>query len=244
MPEKIKIRLFVQQELAVCARIETSDMQFHYLSDVMKCKNGDYILCFDGKNGEFAARLCFEGKKNLFLEIVEKTAEFKASPDLWILFTPLKKDNTDFVVQKATELGVQKIVPVITKNTITDKIKKERFEAQCIEAAEQSRRLDVPQVENAVSFEKLLQNWDSGRTLFFMDEAMQGKDVVSAFSGFSGKAAILCGPEGGFDETELALLRSKKFTRAVTLGPRILRAETAVAAALSCWQAVCGDWRK
>lgn len=244
MPEKIKIRLYVPQELKIAAKIAANEMQYHYLFDVMKCKNGGNILCFDGKNGEFCAKLCLEGKKKLFFEIMQKTADFKQSSDLWILFAPLKKDNTDFVVQKSTELGVQKIVPVITKNTITEKIKKERFEAQCIEAAEQSRRLDVPSVEDAVSFEKMLQNWEPDRTLFFMDETMQGQDAVSVFSGFKGKASILCGPEGGFCESELAALRSKEFARAVSLGPRILRAETAVVAALSCWQAVCGDWRK
>ena len=242
--QKIKIRLFSFEELKVQATIALNEQQSHYLNEVMKCKIGDSVLLFDAKNGEFSAKLIEQKKKTAILQIMEKTRDFYQVPDLWLLFAPLKKDNTDFVIQKATELGVRRIIPTITKNTITDKIKKERFIAQSIEAAEQSRRVDLPEICDALSLEKLLQNWDSSRTLFFMDESLQGEDIAKAFANSSAKAAILCGPEGGFSEEEKQILRTKEYVKSINLGPRILRAETAAITALACWQAICGDWKK
>ena len=157
-----------------------------------------------------------------------------------------KKDKTDFIVEKSTELGVSKIVPVITRRTISEKIKKERYIAQAVEAAEQCRRLDVPKVADARNLEAVLKEWDENRMLYYMDETGNGRPVAEVFAEDAGKhlpAAVLVGPEGGFDEQELELLRRQKYAKGVSLGKRILRAETAVAAALSCWQAICGDWK-
>ena len=156
--------------------------------------------------------------------------------------TPVKKDQTDFIIQKAVELGARRLQPVITRRTITDKVRHERFRAQGIEAAEQCRRLDVPEINEAQSLEKVLQNWDKSRRLFFMDETGHGLPVRRAFAAAAAPAAILVGPEGGFSAEELQRLRGLEFAQGVTLGPRILRAETAVAAALSCWQSLSGDW--
>ena len=153
-----------------------------------------------------------------------------------------KKDQTDFIIQKAVELGARRLQPVITRRTITDKVRRERFRAQGIEAAEQCRRLDVPEINEAQSLEKVLQNWDKSRRLFFMDETGHGLPVCRAFAAAAAPAAILVGPEGGFSTEELQRLRGLEFAQGVTLGPRILRAETAVAAALSCWQSLSGDW--
>lgn len=161
---------------------------------------------------------------------------------MWLLFAPVKKDRTDFVIEKATELGAGKIIPVITRHTITDKVRVERLRAQAAEAAEQSRRVEVPEIGAPVRLEKLLADWDPARRLFFMDESGRGRPAAEAFGEYQGPAALLVGPEGGFAEEELNGLRSRPFARAVSLGPLILRAETAAAAALSVWQAISGLW--
>ena len=244
MKQKTKIRLFVQSELISGGKICLNEAQSHYLSNVMKCKTGDNILCFDNKNGEYLCQIAEQNKHQTIAVVGEKTRDYYLPPDLWLLFAPIKKDNTDFVIQKATELGVRKIVPVITKYTITDKIKKERFVAQSIEAAEQSRRVDLPEIAESIDLKKLLQNWDESRTLFFLNETLKGYNIADCLVGFSGKAAIICGPEGGFDDEEIELLTSKKYVKSIALGPRILRAETAAVTALACFQAICGDWVK
>ncbi len=220
------------------------EAQSHYLYNVMKLSAGDDLLCFNNRDGEFLCRIEKISKKETRLQLLEKTRNFERPADIWLLFAPLKKDQTDFVIQKATELGVLRILPVITKFTITDKVKTERFRAQAIEAAEQSRRVDLPEIQEALPLEKLLVSWDKERKLYFMDETGNGRDVVSAFVESKGqKAAVLVGPEGGFEAAELSALRKLSFAEGVSLGRRILRAETAVAAALSCWQALAGDWR-
>ena len=161
-----------------------------------------------------------------------------------MLFAPVKKDQTDFIIQKATELGAAKIMPVITARTIADKVKKERFMAQSIEAAEQCRRVDLPIIADAEPLNKVLKNWDKERILYFMDETGQSPCAAKAFLPHNPKAALLIGPEGGFSAAELNALRALPFAQGAVLGKRILRAETAVAAALSVWQSVAGDWRE
>ena len=193
---------------------------------------------------KFLCRIKEIKKKQTQIFVAEKTRNFYLPPDLWLLFAPIKKDNTDFIIQKATELGVRKIIPVITKFTIPKRIKKERFAAQSIEAAEQSRRADLPQIADSINLEKILQNWDEARTIFFLNETLNGFSAAASFADFNGKAAILCGPEGGFSKEEIELLTSKKYVKSVALGPRILRAETAAICAVACFQALCGDWKK
>lgn len=244
MKQNIKTRLFAHQKLDIGLLWQPDESQSHYLLNVLRLVEGDELKLFDGQSGEYIGQICTVSKKNCTIKIVKKIREMAYSPDLWLLFAPVKKDKTDFIIAGATELGVAKIVPTITKRTISERIKKERYEAQVIEASEQCRRLDLPLIEDAQSLEKILQNWPHDRTLYFMDETGKGGDILSVFQKASTQtAAILVGPEGGFDETELNLLRQKSFACGVSMGKRILRAETAVQAAIACWQAICGDWK-
>lgn len=237
-----KIRLFVDEALAPGNQIVLPEKQSHYLQNVMKQEKGNKILCFDGKSGEYECELIECGKKACRIDVLSKTKDFYRCPDIWLLFAPVKKDQTYFIIQKATELGVGRIIPVITERTISDKVKKERFVLQAVEACEQCRRVDVPEVEEAMPMDKLFSVWDPMRRLYFMDETGNGKNIRNVFASAPVPAAILVGPEGGFSEKELEKLRKQPYTEAVTMGKRILRAETAVAAALSCWQALSGDW--
>lgn len=237
------IRLFVGQQLKTEAYIELSENQSHYLANVMRCRDGEQIYCFNGQNGEFLCRLEHVDKKRTQINILEQTKKPQAEPDIWLLFAPLKKDKTDFVIEKATELGVSKIQPVITRYTNTEKIKIERFITQATEASEQCGRLSVPEIAEPMTLEKLLASWDKKRVLFFLDERRQGSSAAEVFASEKDiSAAVLIGPEGGFDETEAKLLNQCPFVKNVSLGPRILRAETACLSALAVWQAVAGDW--
>ncbi len=244
VPKTSKIRIYTDVDLSVDSVVELNAEQSHYLLTVMRLQSGDKLLVFNNRDGEFDCTLTPKNKKSVLLKINSKTRDFERVPDIWLMFAPLKKDRTDFVVEKATELGASRIVPVITRYTISDKIKIERWQAQTIEAAEQSRRVDLPQINEPIALFKLLENWDLHRRLYFMDETGTGKDIVTVFSSAPPPSALLIGPEGGFSERELNLLHSKSYACAVSLGKRILRAETAAVASLSCWQATCGDWKK
>lgn len=244
MKKNIKYRLFANQSLDLESEWQPTPSQMHYLLNVLRLSEGDFIKVFDGKSGEYIGQICSLTKKTCSIKILEKTREMETCPDLWLLFAPVKKDKTDFIIAGATELGVAKILPTITQHTISEKIKKERYEAQVIEASEQCLRLDIPEVCEPLSLEKILQNWPQERILYFMDETGLSDNVQTVFQKNSScQAAILVGPEGGFSQNELSLLRSKSFARGVSLGKRILRAETAVHAAISCWQACLGDWK-
>lgn len=241
---KNKIRLYVEAALSTGGVFELGPDESHYLCNVMRLAEGDVIGCFNGA-GEYECRIAEAHKKHCRIEALAKIRDASAVPDIWLLFAPLKKDKTDFVIEKATELGVRTIVPVITQNTIAGNIRTERFAAQAKEAAEQCERTDIPQIRDAVALERLLSVWPEDRILFFMDETLQGADCAAVFNDYKNKpAAILVGPEGGFTPKEKALLDAKPFVRGITLGPRILRAETAACAALAVWQAVSGDWKK
>lgn len=244
VPKTSKIRIYADVDLSVDSVAELNAEQSHYLLTVMRLQSGDKLLVFNNRDGEFDCTLTPKNKKSALLKINSKTRDFECVSDIWLMFAPLKKDRTDFVVEKATELGASRIVPVITRYTISDKIKIERWQAQTIEAAEQSRRVDLPLISEPIALNKLLTNWDSNRQLYFMDETGAGTDIASTFATSQTPAAILVGPEGGFSEEELSLLRTQSYAHSVSLGKRILRAETAVVAALSCFQAICGDWKK
>lgn len=246
MKKTAKVRLFYSQNLSNQNDIFLNDDATHYLLNVLRMSCGEELKVFDGQSGEYLAEIVACNKKSCQLKLLEKCGDFVQSPDLWLMFAPVKKDKTDFILAGATELGVRKIIPTITQRTISDKIRKERYTAQVIEASEQSRRTDVPIVEEPVGLEKILKAWDPERTLYYMDETGHGEDILQAFTQtpHNIKAAILVGPEGGFAETELEELRKCSFAKGVSLGKRILRAETAVMASLSCWQAICGDWKK
>lgn len=236
-------RLYTEEELIIDKTIFLNEQQTHYLKNVVKISNQDTLHCFDNKNGEFLCEIISINKKNTEILVKQKTKPYKQSPDIWLLFAPLKKDNTDFVIQKATELGVRKIIPTLTTHTITNNIKTERYLAQAIEASEQSRRTDIPEISSPQTLQTILTNWDKERTLYFMDETLEGLPFYELLkTSSSTKSALLIGPEGGFSKEELNTLRNSSFAKGATLGPRILRAETASLSALSCWQMVLGDW--
>lgn len=236
------VRLYIKEQLlAMGQNLILDAKQSHYLGNVLRLKERDFFYVFDGLNGEYKAQIIHLNKQNVEIELVEKTREMTNVPDVWLLFAPLKKDKTDIVIQKATELGVQCIIPVRTAYTNTETVRLERFETQAIEAAEQCRRLDVPTIFPIVSMEKVLKDWDTQRTLFFLNERGNGEHILKAME-CEKKAAILVGPEGGFSPEEVDKLSSLSFVKNISLGQRILRAETAVISALSCWQAVNGDW--
>ena len=220
------------------------EAQNHYLKNVMRLKTGDEVFLFDGVNGEFKSVASETGKKNLVLKVQNKIFDFSASPDIWLLFAPLKKENTDIVLQKAVELGVSKIVPVQTEYAIKKIFRYERAKMQIIEAAEQSRRLDVPVLGDLISFEDLIKKPLLNRKLVYLNETGEGKSFFEAACDLKEPVAFFVGPEGGFSKRELDALRKMPNTQSVTMGKRILRAETACVAALACWQAFCGDWRK
>ena len=236
-------RLYIKEPLVPNKTIILEEEQTHYLKNVVKYTVGDILSCFDNMSGEFSAQIEAFEKKHTKINILTQTGPFIRCPDIWLLFAPLKKDKTDFVIEKATELGCQKILPVITCHTNSGNIKTERYIAQSIEAAEQCRRTDLPEIVPIQKLKDILSGWDNQRTLFFMDETRNCRDFLSVLKENSTfKAAILVGPEGGFSAEELTFLRNLPFARGASLGPRILRAETAVAAALSCWQMISGDW--
>ena len=237
------IRLFCLENIKENQQLLLDEKQSNYLCNVLRLSNDDRINVFDGKNGEFIAKIINANKKKCLLYVMNKEKDFEPSPDIWLLFAPLKKDCTDIVIQKSTELGVSKIIPVITEYTNSDKIRKDRFISQSIEASEQCRRLDVPDIDNAQLLFDVLDKWDAKRVLFFLNEKGNGNDVISVLNNNLGKAAILIGPEGGFSDVEVKKIKEYPFVRDIFLGKRILRAETAAIAALSCWQALNGDWR-
>lgn len=237
------IRLFVNQSLQSESLVKLSEKQSHYLANVMRCGLGDMLRCFNAKDGEFFCVVEKIDKKEAILKIGELSRIAEEKSDIWLAFAPLKKDKTDFVIEKAVELGVSKIIPVITRYTNAEKVKIERLEAQAIEAAEQCGRLSVPMVVAPVKLGDMLANWNSDRVLFFLDERREGGNAVQTFFENRGRpVAVLIGPEGGFDDDEAQKINACAFVKNLSLGPRILRAETAAVASLAVWQAAAGDW--
>lgn len=228
------VRLHVEQPLAAGGTVSLAPAQAHYLGTVMRLGPGAEVLVFNGRDGEWSAEVAEIGRKAGALVVAAQTRPQDAAPDCWLLFAPVKSARTDFIVEKATELGASRILPVLTRFTQTSRFNGERQRAHAIEAAEQSGRLDVPEVGAPQALADVLGGWPGERALFFCDEAGDAPLLADAAGELSGPAcAILVGPEGGFDEAERALLRAQPFVRPVTLGPRILRAETAALAALA-----------
>ena len=238
-PPKSLPRLFVRQALDEGAAVELNAGQANYLGNVLRLGSGAELLVFDDISGEWLARISECGKKRMTLTVERKTREPEGIPDVWLAFAPVKRAQTDWLVEKATELGAARLVPVITHRTIADRVKLERLESIAIEAAEQCGRTRVPEIAEPVQLKRFLEQLDPARPLYFADEG-GGDPVVSAFG--EGPAAILIGPEGGFTEEERALVRGSGAV-AISLGPRILRAETAALASLSAYMALAGDWR-
>ncbi|MCU0948258.1 MAG: 16S rRNA (uracil(1498)-N(3))-methyltransferase [Porphyrobacter sp.] len=240
-PPKSAPRLFVEQELAGGERAVIEGGQAHYLARVMRIAAGDIVILCDNITGEWAARVSDVGKRDVVLEVAQFLRPREAVPDLWLCPALLKKDRFDQVLEKASELGAARIQPVITRRCVADKLNPERARAITIEAAEQCARTALPDLAGPVKLSALLADWPEDRALFFADET-GGEPARAAFAAHSGPAAILIGPEGGFDEAERAAIRAHPAARPISLGPRTLRGETAAMAALAVWMATCGDW--
>ena len=237
-PPKSLPRLFVRAQLAEGARVELDAGQANYLGNVMRLSQGAELLTFDGESGEWLARIAEAGKKRMTLTIDRQTRGAEVIPDVWLAFAPVKRTQTDWLVEKATELGVARLVPVITQRTIAERVKLERLVSIAIEAAEQCGRTRLPEIERPRPLAQFLK--DDGRTIYFADEN-GGEPASMSFK--SGPATILVGPEGGFTDQERKTMREHRDAVPISLGPRILRAETAALAALAAYMAVAGDWR-
>jgi 16S rRNA (uracil1498-N3)-methyltransferase len=233
-------RLYVRQPLGDGTPIELDRAQANYLGNVLRLGAGAELLVFDGSSGEWLARIKETTRKQMLVAVEKRTRERETVPDIWLAFAPVKRTQTDWLVEKATELGVARLIPVITKRTIVDRVKLDRLQAIAIEAAEQCGRTVLPQIDEPVPLARLLRDRDEKRTLFFADE-QGGAAVAEAMK--PGPALILTGPEGGFAEEERKLVRECANALAISLGPRILRAETAALSALAAFMTVAGDWR-
>jgi 16S rRNA (uracil1498-N3)-methyltransferase len=250
-----KVRLYVDHPLGPGQPVPLTGEQAHYLFAVMRLARGDAVLVFNGRDGEWRAVVDEAGRRAGMLICAERTQPLRLPPDLWLVFAPLKKARTDFIVEKAAELGAARILPVATRHTNADRIRQDRLQAHAVEAAEQCGGTFVPEVAEMQPLDRLLDRWPADRRILWCDEHLAGR--ASALTGLlagpgdharqggrapAGPWAILIGPEGGFAEAEQTRLRAMPQAVPVGLGPRILRADTAAVAALTLWQAALGDW--
>ncbi|PNU04707.1 16S rRNA (uracil(1498)-N(3))-methyltransferase [Novosphingobium guangzhouense] len=240
-PPRSAPRLFVTGPLAEGASLPLDGQQAHYLAKVMRVEPGDAVIACDDVTGEWACEVVSAGKRDVVLAVRTRLREREAVPDFVLCAALLKKPNFDLVLEKATELGVAAVQPIVTRRCVADKLNPERALTIVTEAAEQCARTALPRVDAPAKLEALLRDWPQDRPLFFADE-QGGEPAAAAFAAHQGPAALLVGPEGGFDEEERALVRAHPQARAITLGPRILRAETACISAIGLWMAVSGDW--
>jgi 16S rRNA (uracil1498-N3)-methyltransferase len=236
------IRLFVTDALRPAAQVAPSPDQARYLTTVMRLGVGDEVALVNGRDGEWRARVAEVGKRGCSLEVVEQTREQSLGPDLDLVVALVKRARLEIIVEKAAELGARRVRLVVTRRTNADHTNVGRLQAIATEAAEQTGRLDVPQVLEPVKLDKLLDGWSAERRLMFCDEGGDARPVLDVAAA-EGPWAILIGPEGGFAPEERERLRSAPFVTPVSLGPRILRADTAAISALTLWQAKLGDWR-
>lgn len=234
-------RLFVAEDLAPGRTLALDGAAAHYLISVMRLKLGGVVRLFDDRTGEWLAEAVEVGRRRLSLTITRQLGVRETVPDLWLCAAPIKKGRIDWVAEKACELGVARFVPIITRRTMIDRVNTERLRAHMIEAAEQCGRTALPELVEAIALDALLGGWPAERLLFFADEE-GGAPPLEAFAR-AGPAAILIGPEGGFDAREREAIRALPQAVAIGLGPRVLRADTAAAAAIALWMAAAGDWR-
>lgn len=236
-------RLFVQDDLAPAAKIGLGREQSHYLATVLRMREGDEVLLFNGRHGEWLARIAGVERKSVTLAIIEETRPQPPAPDLLYAFAPIKAGRLDYLVQKAVEMGAGVLQPVQTHHTQLSRVGRERLEANALEAAEQCGVLAIPPVFEMVKFDHLLAGWDPGRRLIFCDEASGSNNPLPILNGIEErKLGLIVGPEGGFSDEERRQLHALPFVTAIPLGPRILRADTAAVAALALIQATVGDW--
>jgi 16S rRNA (uracil1498-N3)-methyltransferase len=239
----VRIRLFVAADLAAGAEVVLEPPQAHYLFAVMRQGPGAAVAVFNGRDGEWIAEVTAVGKRGGTLTARAPGQPQRVPPDLWLLFAPIKKARTDFIVEKAAELGVARILPAFTRYTAAERLRTARLRAHAIEAAEQCGETWVPELDEPERLDAILETWDARRRLMFCDEARGARPAAAALAeAGSGPWAVLIGPEGGFAPDEAERLRARPFVLPVTLGPRILRADTAAVAALAVWQSVLGDW--
>jgi 16S rRNA (uracil1498-N3)-methyltransferase len=241
-PPKSTPRLFVDALLDVGGTVTLDGPQAHYLARVMRLGPGDAVILCDDRSGEWASQVANLGKRDVALAIAGQLRPREQVPDFTLCAALLKKDRFDLVLEKACELGVRRIQPVLTRRCVADKLNLERARAILVEAAEQCARTALPELAPPMKLEALLKGWDPARVLFFADEN-GGENAAQQFASFPGPAALLTGPEGGFDEAERTAVRALAQTRAISLGPRILRGETAAIAATALWMGTSGDWQ-
>jgi 16S rRNA (uracil1498-N3)-methyltransferase len=240
-------RLFVTDDLHAGGTVAADERAHHYLRNVMRRSVGDAVMLFNGRDGEFEAEIAAIDKRGAALSTKRQRRVQDSGPDVWLCFAPLKKDATDFLIEKGTELGVAAFQPVITRRTTASRLNHERLAANAIEAAEQCERLTVPEIKPAVAFDALLATWDRDRQMILCAEAGLASPIADTFNtltprvSLTNRWAIFCGPEGGFDVSELDRLRKLDFVTPVGLGPRILRADTAALTALAVFQSILGD---
>lgn len=243
--ERVETRLFVEAALAAGATLGLDHARAHFLRSVLRLKRGARIAVFNGEDGEWAARLDALGKGWASLVVEERRRAQAPGPDLWLVFAPIKRARLDFLVEKAVELGVSRLQPVMTRHTAVSRVNQERLAANAREAAEQCERLSVPEVREARPLFDLMADWPSGRRLLVCSERGAGPPLSEVLQAAAEQPktpwAILVGPEGGFARSELDGLRKLPFVTAVGLGPRILRSDTAALFALAVWQAFLGD---
>lgn len=240
-PPKSAPRLFVTNEIVLGDTFGIEGNQANYLARVMRVAEGDAVILCDDLTGEWVSRVTQVGKRQVALKVEQNLRPREAVPDFWLCPALLKKDRFDLVLEKATELGVAAIKPLVTRRCVADKLNMDRARSAVVEAAEQCARTALPAVAEPVSLEALLRDWPDDRALFFADE-IGGIAAAKAFANTAGPAALLTGPEGGFDDAERTAIRSHPRTVAVSLGPRILRGETAAIAGLALWMGTMGDW--
>ncbi|MFC6497613.1 16S rRNA (uracil(1498)-N(3))-methyltransferase [Gemmobacter lanyuensis] len=237
-----KIRLYVDHPLSEGQSVPLNEDQALYLFAVMRKEKGDSIMLFNGRDGEWLAEVVDAAKRRGVLICRSQTRPLQAPPDVWLLFAPVKKAETTYIVEKAVELGVARLCPVQTRFTNSDRLNRDRLQANAREAAEQCGATLVPEVAEITPLDRLLAQWPADRRILWCNEAKAGLATALSTEGRGQPWAILIGPEGGFSEDERARLAALPQVLQASLGPRILRAETAAVAALTLWQSVLGDW--
>ncbi|MFQ5764977.1 MAG: 16S rRNA (uracil(1498)-N(3))-methyltransferase [Rhodospirillales bacterium] len=247
-PPNTQPRLFVDAALTAEGRLRLDGVQAHYVNHVMRLGAGDGVVLFNGRDGEWSADIEALGKNRCSVVIGRRLRPQEAEHGPWLAFAPIKKAGTDFLVEKATELGASRLLPTITRRTNSARVNLNRLHAHAVEASEQCGRLTVPEIEAPAALERLASGWPADRRLLVLDESGEGQPIADVLADLKGggsdpppSCGFLSGPEGGFDPGELDALRKLDFVNAVGLGSRILRAETAALAALACWQALIGD---
>ncbi len=235
-------RLYLDAALSEGIVIDLAQFQAHYLGTVLRKAEGDSLRVFNGQDGEWRAGITAISKRKAKITLGEQLRAPVLCPDITLCFAPVRKHRTTFITEKATELGVAALQPVITARAQFPKLNLDKIRAQVIEAAEQTERLDIPRVEAPLKLAQMIEGWDSARPLIYADEAGDAPPAQEALKAMSASAAILIGPEGGFTPAEREMLLAQSFVTPVSLGPRILRADTAALSLLTLWQAQCGDW--